>query len=162
MNNEEAFHFCTSNSEKSFSDISRLFIVKYHIDEVKFDFYRRKFAEMKKERLSYLKRNDLTTWNQLYFSPIHPSHSELPQCSYQDFTMEELQASQSTIELEENISRLPQKHISQLQNRAIRNRLTELKSHVEAVAQHEDCTPKNDSYVPGQIVFIGGPRQQHC
>ena len=141
MNNEEAFHFYTSNSEKSCSDISRLFIGKYHMDEGKFDYFRRKFAEMK--RLNYLKRGELITWNQLYFcTPIEPSLNQLPQSSFEDSAIGKLQASQSRIELAENISRVPQKHINQLQNRAIRNRLAELRSHVEAVAQHEDCTPK--------------------
>ena len=143
MDNEEAYQFYTSNSGKSFSDISRLFIGKYHLEEVKHDYFRRKFSEMKKERLTYLKRNDLTTWNQLYFcTSISPSHSELPHFSDQDFAMDKLQASQSTVQLDENLNRIPQKHISQLQNRAIRNLLAELRSHVEAVALHEDCTPK--------------------
>ena len=98
---------------------------------------------MKKERQTYLKRNDLTTWNQLYFCTlISPSHSEHPQFSDQDFAMDKLQASQSTVQLDENLNRISQKHISQLQNRASRNRLAEIRSHDEAVALHEDCTPK--------------------
>ena len=56
--------------------------------------------------------------------------------------MDKLQASQFTVHLDENLNRLPKYHISQLQNRDIRNRLAELRYHVEAVALHEDCTPK--------------------
>ena len=43
MDNEEADQFYTSNSGKSFSDISRLFIGKYHLEEVKHDYFPRKF-----------------------------------------------------------------------------------------------------------------------
>ena len=73
---------------------------------------------------------------------MSPSHSELTQFSDQDFAMDKLQTSQSTAQLDEILNRIPQKQISQLQNRAIRNELDELRSHVEAVALHEDCTPK--------------------
>ena len=97
---------------------------------------------MKKERLVYVKKSDLTTWNQLYFCipSINPLHSEFPQSSDSDFDI--LQTSQPTVEFKEDFSRKPVRHISQLQNRSIRNRLTELRSHVEAIAQHEDSTPK--------------------
>ena len=78
----------------------------------------------------------------VFLPPISPSHRELPQCSDQDFAMDKLQASQSTVQFDEILNRIPQKHISQLENSAIHNRLAELRSHIEAVAQHEDCTPK--------------------
>ena len=142
MNNEEAYSFYLTNSEKSFSDISRFFIGKNGLGDDQFQVFRRKFSEMKKERLIYLKRDDLTTWNQLFFCTSDPLHNELSQYSNDDFPLDKLPTSKSTVEFEENFSQVHGKHISQLQNKAIRNRLSKLRSHVEAVAQHEDCTPK--------------------
>ena len=143
MNNEEAYHFFNSNYDESFSGMSRLFIQKYGLEEATWDYFRRKFSDMKKERQVYLKKSDLTTWNELYFcTPKIPLHSEFPQSSDYDFSIDILQTSEPTVEFKEDFSRKPVRHISNLQNRSIRNRLAELRSHVEAVAQHEDSTPK--------------------
>ena len=71
-----------------------------------------------------------------------PLHSEFPQSSDYHFSIDILQTSEPTVELKEDFSRKPVRHISHLQNRSIRNRLAELRSHVEAVAQHEDSTAK--------------------
>ena len=99
---------------------------------------------MKKERLVYVRSSDLTSWYQLHFCTpsINPLHSEFPQSSDCDFSIDILQTSQPTVEFKEYFSRKHVKHIRKLQNRSIRNRLAELGSHVEAVAQHEDSTPK--------------------
>ena len=68
MNNEEAYNFYTTNSLKSFSQISREFFAKLNLDESEFDFFRKKFANIKSERMIYSKEKDIATWNNFYFT----------------------------------------------------------------------------------------------
>ena len=118
-----------------------MFIEEHGCKDYQVDHLRRKFSEIKKERLTYLRRDDLPTWNQLFFcTSSDPSHSDLSQYSNEDSPLEQFPT--LTFEIQENFSQIRGKHISQLQNKAIRNRLSKLRSHVEVVAQHEDCTPK--------------------
>ena len=95
------------------------------------------------ERMVYSKEKDLATWNSLYFAststdpPIRMNHH-----SNEDLSMDQLPTSESTVEFTENFNRKSLKHISQVRNKALRNRLANLMSHIEAVAQHESVSPK--------------------
>ena len=82
-------------------------------------------------------------WNSICFTstPTNPPLS-LPHHSDEELSSELLPTTQSINEFNENFNRRPIKHISQLQNKALRNRLTNLGLHIEAVAQHEDVSPK--------------------
>ena len=141
MNNEEAYNFYTTNSQKSFSQISREYISKFNLDELEFEFFRREFANIKNERMIYSKEKDIATWKNFYFTSTLVN-SAVSQNSNEDLSMEQLPASQSTVEFTENFCRKPLKQISEVRNKAIRNRLTTIMSHIEAVAQHENVSPK--------------------
>ena len=50
MNNYDAYDFYLSNSDRAFYNIVRECISKYHLDESDFDYFRRKFTQIKQER----------------------------------------------------------------------------------------------------------------
>ena len=89
--------------------------------------FRLKFNEIQKERELLTKNSDLDNWNSMYFCHI-PKRPKL--------------SSTSTISFEEDLNITKRKAIGDRTTKALRNRLSSLKSHVDTVAQNEGVTPK--------------------
>ena len=89
--------------------------------------FRLKFNDIQKERDLFTKNSDLNTLNSMYFchNPKRPKLS-----------------STSTISFEEDLNITKRKPIGDLTTKALRNRLSSLKSHLDTVAQNEGVSPK--------------------
>ena len=101
----------------------------------------------------YSKEKDIATWNNFYFTSTLVS-SALSHHSNEDLSMELLPGSQLTVEFTENLSRKHLKHISEVRNKALRNRLATIMSHIEAVAQHENVSPKTISMYLVKLYYL--------
>ena len=87
---------------------------------------RLKFNDIQKERDLFAKNSDLDTWNSMYFCHI-PKRPKL--------------SSTSTKSFEEDLNITKIKSIGDLTTKALRNRLSSLKSQLDTVAQNEGVFP---------------------
>ena len=65
MNNREAYEFLASKG--SVREATTDFLQCFDLEEEKFHCIRRKFAELKKDRVLYRKKNDISTWEEMLF-----------------------------------------------------------------------------------------------
>ena len=127
MNNSEAFQFFCEHKSHSYRSIADQFIASFGFEQSDMNSFRLKFNEIQKERDLFTKNSNLDTWNLMYFCHI-PKRPKL--------------SSTSTISFEEDLKITKRKDIGDLTTKALRNRLSSLKSHLDTVAQNEGVSPK--------------------
>ena len=120
-----------------YSSLSREFIAHNHLDDSHYDQLRMKFSKLSLERRASVKNRILEKWNEAMFFP-------LPDVSVIESTQSAVKSVPSvcTISFEEDLSRLPYKHIDDLTTKGLNIRLDSLMSHLKTVAEKEKVSPK--------------------
>ena len=127
MNNFEAFQFFCEDKSNSYRSIAGQFITSFGFEQSDMNLFCLKFDDIQKERDLFNKNSHLDTWNSMYFCHIQ----KRPELS-----------STSTISFEEDLNITKRKPIGDLTTKALRNRLSSLKSHIDTAAQNESVSPK--------------------
>ena len=114
MNNSEVFQFFCEHKSHSYRSIAGQFIASFGFEQSDLNLFRLKFNDIQKERDLFTKNSDIDTWNSMYFCHI-PKRPKL--------------SSTSTKSFEEDLNITKRKAIGDLTTKALRNRLSSLKSH---------------------------------
>ena len=138
MNNKEAFVLLKSSS--SIRASSAEFVSNFQLPESEFHTIFRKFRELKSDRDTFLKRNDLATWeSMLFFS-----------CSIESPPKRRLYEDRTIFAAE--ISNDFRKPLSQLTNKGLKIRLASLLNLIETLALKEGVDSKTIASYGLQLV----------
>ena len=143
MNNQDAYSFFTSRESKDISTIAKEFISYYSLDDDAFQTIRRKFSKIRDERRAFVRRADLSTWNGMsFYDNIQTPSLTDSYNSDEEVFQSIVPASKSIVTFDEDLSRTKRKHLNEMTAKGIRNRLSSLLTHLEAVAKQEDVSSK--------------------
>ena len=138
MNNKEAYVLLKSSS--SIRASSAEFVSNFQLPESEFHTIFRKFRELKSDRDTFLKRNDLATWeSMLFFS-----------CSIESPPKRRLYEDRTIFAAE--ISNDFRKPLSQLTNKGLKIRLASLLNLIETLALKEGVDSKTIASYGLQLV----------
>ena len=128
MENKEALDFLYTKS--SIRAATEEFISEFNLPQCEFHTIRRKFGELKSDKDFFVKKNDLATWEQMFFYAISYEHPP------------KRRSSSDKVIFEADISSIARKPLSELTTKGLRVRLSSLLKLVDQLAEKEQVDSK--------------------
>ena len=134
MNNIEAFNIleaCNNNTREASEQIVR----EFQIPETELPFIRSKLIHFKNNKRDFVKRGDITTWEEMHFTDNpHPTSMVLKKRQSSDSLTESMH--QVVFEIDQSLEiRTP---LLKLQFKQLRRRLDSVLSHIKSLAELEE------------------------